>query len=96
MLSEVLMMHFVGPSNRFQINGIRFPEHFEALVYKDVVHQEISETINGDPQPDPEKKVKSLVNPEQKAQDPGCGEDGKEIVIFFKKITVITLVVVVM
>ncbi len=60
MLSQVLVMHFVRSTNRFQINRIRITEHFESLVNENVMHQKIGETINRNAQSDPEKIIETV------------------------------------
>ena len=52
MFAEMLVVHFMCPSNRFYVGVIASAEPFESLVDDHVMDQEIGETVGHDAQSD--------------------------------------------
>ena len=95
MLSEVFVMHFMRPPDCFQINRIRFAEHFKTLMDKNIMHHKVSKTVNSDPKPDIEQIIGAGIKAKQKTCNAWRGKNHKEIIILFKKIAIVPLVVIV-
>jgi len=94
MLSELLVVHFVGSADRFQINGIGIPEYPETLVNEHIVNEEVGKTVNGNAKPDPEQVVEARVEPEPEASDTGRGENDEEVIVLLKEIAIVALVMI--
>jgi hypothetical protein len=90
----VLVVDLVGPPDSTGVKVVRIPEYFEALVYKDIVHQEVGGPIGHNTKSDgisvPERTVTSQ-------HDKGHAQHGieneKGVISFKPGIVVLSVVV---
>jgi hypothetical protein len=82
---QVLVVHFMRAPDRCEITVLTVPEKAEALVNENIVHQEISETINGNTKADEEQEIITVLHSDKKADDTGNGEDQEEEIIVLEE-----------
>ena len=81
----MLMVDLMATSNGLKISILGVSEHFEALVDKDIVDQEIGQAVQADAQADPEQVVISLLHSEEQSGNSWNGEDQEEGVVVLQE-----------
>lgn len=89
-------MDFMGPANPPRIPIVRIAEHFEALVDKNIVYQEVGSTVNQDAQPDRETVPEFSIVTEVKEPHTYNGIEYKKGIIPFEPGVVVFPVVILM
>ena len=78
------MMHFVGTSHGTCIKIIGISEHFETLVYKNVVNHKISKTIGENSKTNSQPNFKYPVAPQKEKSHTNKGINNKKRIVTFK------------
>jgi len=86
---QMFVVNFVGLAQRHKINVVGLAENFKTLVYKNIVHQQVGQTVEGDADPDPQAGIHYAVGvAEENKQHPRYGEDQEKRIIALKKTVV--------
>jgi hypothetical protein len=91
--TQVLVMHLVRPAYGPQVPVVAVAHEFEALVNENIMHQEVTATIQRDTDTHEKFNVVSVDDTKEHEQETGNGEDQEEGVVPFKK-SLVALVVV--
>jgi hypothetical protein len=81
----MLVVHFMGPADHFNISIVAAGKQFEPLVYDDLMYQKISKPIHGYTKTYTNRPVIALHAAEHNAKPAGYGKNQKESIIFFEK-----------
>jgi len=81
----MFVMHFMGTPYSPEIGIICFPKHFKTLMYENIMHKEVSHSIDGDPQAYPKEVIIAGLHPKEKSGNPRDSKNEKEKVIVLKK-----------
>jgi hypothetical protein len=83
--SQMLVMNFMGLANRSEIYVISSLKPIKSSVNKNVVYQEIAETVKCDSETDKKHPRKSIHHTEHDKKPRRYGEYQKEHIVFFKE-----------
>jgi len=81
---EMFVVHFVRTPDCFCVNVVRIAEPFETLVDKNVMNDEIGESISKNPQPHSQSDFQDIILPQKEKPDTDQGIENKKSVIPFK------------
>jgi hypothetical protein len=83
LLAYMFVVHFMCPAYGLEIAVIRIPENLEPLMYKNIMHQEISKAIYGNAKPNEKKVIVTLFHSKEKACNTRqCKNQEEEIIVF--------------
>ena len=96
-LAQVLMVHLVRASYCTEVEIVRVPQPFGALMDEYIVDEKIGCTIQRDPSGDPNAHIRnSRLGTEKEEGDRGHGEDQEEGIVPLEDAAMILLVVITM
>jgi len=92
--TQMLVVHFMGASQRFSVSGISVAKPLEALVYEHIVHQEVSQPIGQYTQTYSQAVIENLITPQHEIPDAHRCVKNKKGIVALKNTVVISFVVV--
>jgi len=90
----MFMVHFMCPSQAFCESVIRISENFEALVNKNIMNREISNSIGKNSKPNRQSDPNTIISPQQEESNTDNGVKNKKQVIALPPTVVVFLVVI--
>ena len=88
------MVHFMGFSNGSKVGVFGIAEPIEPSVNEHIVHQEITQSVGGDPGPDPKAEVGMYAARNEAPRAGDCENQEEGIVLFEKSRLVLVMVAV--
>jgi hypothetical protein len=82
---QVLVVHFMRAPDGCEIAVLTVPEKPETLVNKNIMHQEIGKSINGNTKADEEQEIITVLHSDKKADDTGNGKDQEEEIVVLEE-----------
>src|SRR5690606_39255925 len=92
--SQMFVVHFMSSTYAAGVPIVRVSEHFEPLVYKNIVDKKIGNTIGKNTQPNGQSSQKSKIAPANKTADAYKGVKKKKIIVALPPTPVILVMVV--
>jgi hypothetical protein len=95
LFTQMLVMHFMGSSDRFKINGVGISEQFESLMNKNIMYQKVRKSVKCNARAHPKQRMVTGIQAEQQAKNSRNRKNDEEVIVLFEKITIVALMVVV-